>query len=400
MTAAPRSSSELRFPQVATHNDRMAITRGEIATRIKTLLWEQGKEQRELAAAIDVDPSAISRALSEKRDFKSVEIAHIAHELGVPVGYLLEEEPREFASVRLAARVQPMQNPAVEQAIERADLLVSVARLLPRDEALLQLEDRIQLPQANNAWQQGEQLAERVRALMRLGSARLPTSPEDLATLLEEELAINVALEPLPHGLDGLSVASDELKLALVSTYSAVPRQRWTIAHEVGHLVAGDSQELRVDENLFRSRSMEETRANAFAAAFLLPADDIKAAWASCNKDTEAVADLLEAYGVSLDALAFRLHNVGSVNADGRDRIRDMWRNMSRVRSEATAERQAARVPGELTRRAIDAYVHGRLGVRPLAALMRLDPDEFLDMMQPSEEEAFAMSATDSPLSA
>jgi Zn-dependent peptidase ImmA (M78 family)/transcriptional regulator with XRE-family HTH domain len=378
----------------------MAITRDEIATRIRKLLSAQGVEQRALAAAIDLDPSAMSRALSGQRDFKSVEIAHIAHELGVPVGYLLEETPRELDEVRLAARVQPMQNPAVEKAIERANLLVSVARLLPEAGGQAQLDDLIELPQANNPWEQGEELAKRVRARMNNRTGVLPSSPEKLASLLEEGLGIDVAMEPLPHGLDGLSIACDSLQLALVSTYSAVPRQRWTIAHELGHLVAGDAQELRVDENLFSSRSKEETRANAFAAAFLLPEDDIKASWARSNKSVDAVAELLETYGVSLDALAFRLHNVGSVNAEGRDRIRAMWRGMGRVRSEATAERETARVPGHLTQRAIDAYVHGRLGVRPLAALLRLDADEFLDLMQPSEEEAFAMSAADSPLSA
>ena len=62
---------------------------------------------------------------------------------------------------------------------------------------------------------------------------------------------MDVCISPLPQGLDGLAVTSGRLRLALVSSGISATRQRFTLAHELGHLVAGDAQELRVDEDVF-----------------------------------------------------------------------------------------------------------------------------------------------------
>lgn len=177
-----------------------------------------------------------------------------------------------------------------------------------------------------------------------------------------------------------------------MNTNTAAPRRRWTLAHELGHLVAGDSQQLLLDENLYSSKSPDETRANAFAAAFLMPKPTLSARWEGRIANEGLVADLLEAFGVSLDALAFRLHNLGLVNADGRDDIRAMRPAMSAQRTQAVQELQGRRFPARLLARAIEAYVAGDLGVRPLSALLEIEPDEFLRMNEPDDQEAAAMS--------
>lgn len=49
---------------------------------------------------------------------------------------------------------------------------------------------------------------------------------------------------------------------------------RFTVAHELGYLLAGDGQGIHVDENIFGAackQGLNEKRANAFAAAFLMP---------------------------------------------------------------------------------------------------------------------------------
>jgi Zn-dependent peptidase ImmA (M78 family)/transcriptional regulator with XRE-family HTH domain len=367
----------------------MAITREVIAERVRKLLSSHGMEQQELAAILGISPSGLSRALSAQREFKTVEIALIAHALGVPVGVLLDESPSSHPDIRLAARRQQDQSLAVEEALERAQTLISVNALLPAVDPVPSFSWVVN--SSASPWLQGEELARRVREQLSMKDGRLPADLGDLADLLENELGIDVALEPLPRGLDGLSAATGGLRLALVSTYGAAPRRRWTLAHELGHLVAGDSQQLHLDENLFSSRSPDETRANAFAAAFLMPESSLRA---DKRKELtlELVTELLVKYGVSLDALAFRLHNLQLVNAIGRDRIRDMWPLLSAQRTEAAQERQGRRFPVGLLRRALDAYVKGELGVRPLSALLEIEPDEFLGLIKPDDEEAAAMS--------
>ncbi len=145
-----------------------------------------------------------------------------------------------------------------------------------------------------------------------------------LAGEVEDKFNIDVAIEPLEAGLDGLAITRGNYNLIMVSSSIAAHRQRYTIAHELGHLVAGDRGDI-VDENINFSKTPEESRANAFAAAFLMPANALRTAFGDQSAPTDQlIADLLARYRVSLDALAFRLHNLNIINADGRDAVRRM----------------------------------------------------------------------------
>ncbi len=76
-------------------------------------------------------------------------------------------------------------------------------------------------------------------------------------------------------------MSSEEVKLILVGTSQIPARQRFTIAHELGHLLQGDDQQLHVDANVYDTEyrlDESEQRANAFAAALLMPMAHLKAA--------------------------------------------------------------------------------------------------------------------------
>lgn len=104
-------------------------------------------------------------------------------------------------------------------------------------------------------------------------------------------------------------------------------RQRFTIAHELGHtlLHGGPREELHVDRGFevkFRDRrssegtDLEEREANLFAAEILMPRSFI--AKDMLNADVDLVDDdfvdkLSSHYGVSNQALVFRLANLGYV---------------------------------------------------------------------------------------
>lgn len=70
-------------------------------------------------------------------------------------------------------------------------------------------------------------------------------------------------------------------------------RQRFTIAHELGHLLAGDDQGVHVDEDIYGPWSKKgsgEIRANGFAAAFLMPEDALRSV-AGAGLDKKAFAN-------------------------------------------------------------------------------------------------------------
>ena len=131
------------------------------------------------------------------------------------------------------------------------------------------------------------------------GDADLPTDISQLATDVEDKFNIDVAIEPLDRGLDGLAITRQGYSLIMVSSSIAAHRQRYAIAHELGHLVAGDHGDI-IDENINFSKSPEEIRANAFAAAFLMPENALRTAFGEQPVPTEQlIADLLARYRVT-----------------------------------------------------------------------------------------------------
>lgn len=96
-------------------------------------------------------------------------------------------------------------------------------------------------------------------------------------------------------------------------------RQRFTIAHEIGHLVLHEQENFFVDR-LFRrdAKSSEavdpiEIEANKFAAALIMPEDFLRddIARETLPLTSDAVERLARQYQVSQQAMTFRLDNLG-----------------------------------------------------------------------------------------
>ncbi len=337
--------------------------------------------QRALGQAIGFDPPTMSKALSGKRGFRPLELALISETLGISVQQLLADDGTT-AREAVLARVQPEGSPATEQALARVRQMLELDGLLSEQgfEALPAV--RPPRPSTGPPYQQGELLAQRLRSQSGLGDADLPTDLGQLAADVEDKFNVDVAIEPLERGLDGLAIWRRHYSLIMVSSSIAAHRQRYTMAHELGHLMAGDQGDI-VDENINYSRTPAETRANAFAAAFLMPAGALRAATGERSTPTEElIADLLARYRVSLDALAFRLHNLGIIDAAGRDSVRRMSSTRIALRQGRASDLQARhdqRWPDGLLRRAVEAYAKGRISIRPIAQLINVDPDALLE---------------------
>ncbi|WP_239405960.1 ImmA/IrrE family metallo-endopeptidase [Frankia sp. Cj3] len=375
-----------------------------LTDRIRQLLRESGLTQQALAKAADMDPTALSKVLSGKRRLSTLELALIAEVTGVSVTDLLASDERE--AVQVSARAQPDTSPAVVQALRRVDDLLDVDVLL-RDLGLPALPNHFPLEiRQDNPVRQADELAREVRGLAGAGDADI----EDLADFCEQKLGIDVAVEPLPAGLDGLSVSRGNYRLALVSSAIPATRQRYTLAHEVGHLAAGDTHGdtngITIDEDLYGRHSREETRANSFAAAFLMPETSLRRSLGHAGPTELSIGAMLGQFRVSLDALAFRLHNVELVNAAGRDRVRQMSARRLVLMTGRAEEYQrqlqsigARRLPTGLLQRAMKAYNSGGISVRILARLTGVPENVLLKQLQPlppmTEEE---MASTDTEL--
>lgn len=88
-------------------------------------------------------------------------------------------------------------------------------------------------------------------------------------------------------------------------------RQRFTIAHEIGHHVHGDVDAPRDTSEQFsaRARDPREVAANRFAAALLMPAALVK--HLVLEQRVTDLVKLAKTFGVSTAAMEFRLKAIG-----------------------------------------------------------------------------------------
>jgi Zn-dependent peptidase ImmA (M78 family)/transcriptional regulator with XRE-family HTH domain len=371
----------------------VATSREEIAARVRSGIDRLQMTQQDLARLVGLDPTALSRALHGQRDFKSVEIARIASALELPVGYLLGDDIADpSANLKVAARVQSASSVDLSQAMKSINTVLAVDQLLDSCDLPAASLSAITIPKEPVPWLEGQKLTDEFRTKVRIAQDFIPPIDfTDFALWIEGSAGIDVIFGAVPQGVDGISVAQGDFKLIMVNTETPATRRRWTIAHELGHLVAGDTQDLRVDYNIYR-RSPEEQRANSFAANLLLPAPAVCREWILGGQDENHITNLVQRFGVSLEALAYRLHNTGCVNAAGRDAIRSVSvlpRAESTLAHSSLGER---RFPMNLLHRAFEGYRKGETSVMPIADILGLPAETALSVFESPADEAEAMS--------
>ena len=120
--------------------------------------------------------------------------------------------------------------------------------------------------------------------------------------------------------ISGLLVRKGKKTVLGVNRKHSENRQRFTIAHEIGHFLLHKTKPIFVDELALHFRTQisgeginpEEIEANALAAELLMPRQFIEEDVANIDVLNEkAIQDLAQKYKVSVEAFVFRLTNLG-----------------------------------------------------------------------------------------
>ena len=213
----------------------------------------------------------------------------------------------------------------------------------------------------------------------------------ELAAAIEAKLCVDVMVESLGEDAPlGLSITDSEFSFILVNADQLRSRALFTLAHELGHVLNSDGTTIRVDRDL-RARCDEERLANAFAAAFLMPEPEITETIDQYGRGAESLARMLLRFGVSYETLIYRLHNLGIINAEGRDRLRSIrWASLIKhLDDEETARsllaargaRPERRPPTLLAARCLHGALGGVVGAGPLARLLDVDIDAMIEAL-------------------
>ncbi len=139
---------------------------------------------------------------------------------------------------------------------------------------------------------------------------QMPIGPvRDLVRWLEAAGCLVITQDFGTARVDGMSQWVDDLPVMLINDRTPTDRLRLTLAHELGHLCL---HSVEITEDM-------ESDANAFAAEFLMPTEAIR--FQLRNVSTGRLHDLKREWGVSMQALIEKAHDIGHLRAAERTRL-------------------------------------------------------------------------------
>ncbi|WP_067458831.1 helix-turn-helix domain-containing protein [Actinomadura macra] len=364
-----------------------------VRNRVRQVLAKSRMSHAEFAQKMDLDPTKLSKSLAGARRFTSFELVSIADLGNTTIDWLLggKEDTEAVAARHVDGAVDV--EPAIENALLRARTYAEVDSTLRR---LVEMPPLPPLPDppldSEPAIAAGPLLAGRAFKMLFEADLEPEEVRKDPATAVEKVFGIHVAFEPFDDALDGLAFVADDFRLVLVNSKRSWSRQRFTLAHECGHIFSRDgvdAEGARIDRDVMQTwegpRHRIEVRANAFAAAVLMPEQSVRERFANHDVDEESFARAVGAYLVSPSALAWRLVKLGLLNkGDARRYLR-----MTTVRAAdlggwideyyaMTVLHSSARRPSALTLHAVQAFNAGTISGRPLAALFNVPVETIL----------------------
>jgi len=274
--------------------------------RLKQARNAAGLSLRGLAELADISAMAISKYENNKSTPSSGVLLALAEALGVRVEYFFRTAKIELKEVEY--RKHARLGKKVLNQIE-GDVIEQIERYLELEEYLpvspiehFKLPD--ELPHQVESYDDIERLASIVRDSWGLGSNPIP----DLIDTLEEK-GIKVFQSQALHGekFDGLAAHVNGTPVIVVGRDWPGDRQRFTLAHELGHLMLKDRLCNGLDE---------EAAANRFAGAFLVPFSEvIKELGHNRNwLEPAELCVLKHAYGLSMQGWLYRAKDVGVLN--------------------------------------------------------------------------------------
>ena len=277
-----------------------------IGERIQQARKASGLSLRAIAEKAGISAMAISKYENNKSTPSSGVLLALAKALGVRTEYFFRHVSAELREVEY--RKHSRLPKKILQQIE-GDVLEQVERYLDLEEILpVSPIQPFELPEdlleKVNELDEIEILANQLRDAWQLG--RNPI--QDLTGTLEERGIKVFQTQALHDGkFDGLACMVNRAPIIVVGSEWPGDRQRFTLTHELGHLVLED----RINEQLDIEKA-----ANRFAGAFLVPASEVikelghKRTWF----EPRELCVLKKAYGLSMGGWLHRAKDLSIVS--------------------------------------------------------------------------------------
>lgn len=264
----------------------------------------RGITQKELANLINRTQAAVSQWEHNLREPNEEDISLLSDALNYPKSFFYQQE----IDVYLPPVQGHYRKKAALKAVSRTQL-ESHFRLLGgwvnKLQDAIEVEDGIASPDFSDddlSDSTPEDLARRLRAKW-----RVPNGPiRSLTTLLENHKIVVAKTWMFNENVDGYSFHTNSgMPVIYVNREMSIDRMRFSIAHELGHLVM--HSDCLPDE-------AREKEAHRFAAEFLMPSHDIHDQL--INLRIDGLMSLKARWGSSMTALVRRSRDLGLLNED------------------------------------------------------------------------------------
>jgi Zn-dependent peptidase ImmA (M78 family)/transcriptional regulator with XRE-family HTH domain len=350
-----------------------------VGERVRAARERAGLTQRDVESAAEVSQSMIHRIESGRRTTATLEdFDRLAQAVGIGLEELLygsAVEARVLAAARASGSADAVVRSAMRQGVE---LLMLDDRL---DMAVAGLRQQVghptlEIPGSGSTQERGRLAARSVRDALRLGDAPVT----DLVEVIEHLTGTDVGTAPLPAGVSGIYVTDTvrATSIILVDSGHVAERQRFSLAHELGHLLFGSGTHVDV---VATDRTPEEILCDEFARHLIIPESGIRS-WLAASPgttveqvDERAMALLARHFGASPEATRIQLDRMGLLHGDLKDSGLPTGRRWAyrygwgpQYDSYQAAAMQP-RTPRRILDRAMVAYREGKLGVAALAKL-------------------------------
>jgi len=326
------------------------IDSAQLGSRLRAARGRRGLSQQAVADALKLPRTAVTNMETGNRAVSTIELAKLADLYAQPAAFFLGDEPtgvENLAVVLTRALPEIERTSGIDFAVRRMLDLYEEGTVLRKmldqiyDQTLPNYAARMTL--TGDAIRQGEHVAQEERGRLGLGNAPIGNIAELIASQ-----GVWTAATGLPDSLSGLffnhpSVGGSAI---LVNARHWPVRKRFSYAHEFAHALL-DREETVTLTRRENASQLVEKRANAFAAAFLMPSDGIEGQLCQLQKgapsrQSQTIFDvagnvMIEAeirpppksqtityqdvvvlahhFEVSYEAVAWRLKNLGWLNA-------------------------------------------------------------------------------------
>jgi len=354
-----------------------------IGQRLAAARKARGATQEAAAAHLGCSRPTLIAIEKGTRPAKPEEIVRLAALYGRSVHEIVRPGAPDVAlAPHLRAAIEPSRGDgeAIELAIAALERWATDYRELERLAGARPFENyppQAGLPCRGRLQDFAEDVALRERAWLHAGDQPIPS----LRRLLENDVGLRVFCEPMPSQVAGLyASAADAGYCVLLNSKHRPERQRFTLAHEYGHFLC-DRHKPGIDYlGAEKRRPANERFAESFASSFLMPRTSLRRHFLDIVARTndfrvEDLCQLSSAYGVSVQAMALRLEELGLVPAGTWDWLKEKGLRPVAAREQLglaapTAESQEP-YPERYKYLAVEGFRQGKISEGQLAAFLR-----------------------------